>query len=411
MKKIFKGMGALALAGTMFLSMGTGVHAEALSGGKASADGGMTSVTFTVKLETEDNTPKTAFTYTIANGTAVDATATTPKIEAGVTDGAKFADAAAGKASFVVNDTEKTKTLTITLDPSKFGAAGIYRYTLTQTALSTAQTAIGITADEHEVKYLDLYVEGAGDAKKITNVILSNSNAAPTITPKADPEKDEAAYGTNKVDGFVNKFGKEDPDDPVDPSNPDGPKKVKNYEITLSKTVDGDLGDKDNPFEFTLNVKNTISDADTDLNGLTVNYTSTTGYDGAANAAASGTLTVQDAAYTVKLKHGETLVLKGVPSTIEIDLKENVAAAEGYKITSVVTDLKDKTEANVAAGSADTTGSKGTVDGKDGSIQYTNTRKAVSPTGVVVRFAPYILMAGGAVILLLANKRQKEHEA
>ena len=177
MKKLLK-----VLLVACILMGATTVSAEHLSEGKASSEDGLTSVTFDVKIESETNTPKTKFTYTVAPGTAVDATANTPKINAGPADGAKFAEGA-NAATFVVNDADKKETLTITLDPSKFTAAGIYRYTVTQADLTDAQTAIGLVADDAAVKYLDLYVENGETGKKITNVILSNNADAPTITP------------------------------------------------------------------------------------------------------------------------------------------------------------------------------------------------------------------------------------
>ncbi len=50
-------------------------------------------------------------------------------------------------------------------------------------------------------------------------------------------------------------------------------------------------------------------------------------------------------------------------------------------------------------------------DATTGTITYNNIRNAISPTGVILRYAPYIIMiAAAAVIVVMAVKSKKKNE-
>jgi hypothetical protein len=54
-----------------------------------------------------------------------------------------------------------------------------------------------------------------------------------------------------------------------------------------------------------------------------------------------------------------------------------------------------------------TTAAVGTADSK---VTVTNTLKTISPTGVVLRYAPYFIMAVAAIALVAVAKRAKRNE-
>ena len=54
----------------------------------------------------------------------------------------------------------------------------------------------------------------------------------------------------------------------------------------------------------------------------------------------------------------------------------------------------------------------GPANSKTNTLVVTNTLDEVSPTGVIVRYAPYIIMLGAAVALVvLVNKSKRHNEA
>ena len=51
------------------------------------------------------------------------------------------------------------------------------------------------------------------------------------------------------------------------------------------------------------------------------------------------------------------------------------------------------------------------TDADAGTVTFTNTLLQISPTGLVLRFAPYALMLiGGVVLLVIAMKHRKNRE-
>ena len=114
------------------------------------------------------------------------------------------------------------------------------------------------------------------------------------------------------------------------------------------------------------------------------------------------------------------VTIKGLPAGTVVKVKETTPAYELYVTSSAVTNMGTGTDtANYTAAANTYTEStyttKGTVQGNtatNGSIVYTNGRAQVSPTGLVLRIAPYalILAFGAALVIILAVRRRKEEE-
>ena len=119
------------------------------------------------------------------------------------------------------------------------------------------------------------------------------------------------------------------------------------------------------------------------------------------------------------LKGGEKITIKGLPAGTLVEVQENAVAADNYNITAKVENMDGSAaieSANYDTPASSTTHTesayttKGTVKGNttdDGAITYLNYRAAISPTGVVLRIAPYAIMLGAGVVLFIILKSRK----
>lgn len=418
MHKTFKKIGAILLALTMLFALSATAFAagpDNNEGNLGPKDGGestggtytlstekwgsaITAATFNVHFQRVDDTnaklPRTQFSYTIANGSAKAATANTPAIKAGITGGATIPTPTTDTWN-TVNDTTEIDTISLSFDKTKFSQPGVYRYTITQAELTQEQQDIGIEngdkagAHTETVLYLDVYVSKVSGELSVVAAVLLKTADAPALSHTDGSVADtlETATYSNKVDGFYNKF--------------------TTYEVTLQKVVEGDAGDTDFEFPFILLTDYTEGeDANTTIEGLEYKAEAA---DAKATCAAS--YTVKTEASGLKMKHEGKITLKGLPKKAIVKLFEDIDAGEGYLISSVATNLdaaagltKQKTDTKFTT--------MGTVNGTDGAdITYTNERNSISPTGVVLRVAPYALMLAAGFVFLLIGKRRREEES
>ena len=149
-------------------------------------------------------------------------------------------------------------------------------------------------------------------------------------------------------------------------------------ELTVSKTVTGNLADTDKEFAYTITIYNgdiPITDE------LTINK------NGTSISIANGA--------TFTLKHGETAtignIIQGYKYTIE---EANTEYAEGYKI--------EKTEDNstIVAQTEGTTITKQSLN-ENQTITYTNNKSSSVLTGVTTNTNPYIIMVTTVIALML----------
>ena len=359
--------------------------------------------------------PITQFSYSIANGSAAAGDATHPSIYAGVTDGATIPTATTDQwaAVNVGSIGDDVDTIGLSFDATKFSQPGIYRYTITQTALTDEQTAIGIengntygTASgdqDWQTLTLDVYVANVTvsgtPTLSVVAAVLQNGTTQPVLSDErgtVDGTLETATY-TTKVDGFYNCY--------------------QSYDVTLHKVVTGDAGDKNFAFPFDMqlgqNLNGTTDDANTSIEGMTITATAAD-----AKATCSATYTIATGTTiqgTITMKDSGAITLTGLPKTAIVKLMETVDAGEGYDITSVVSNMNPSTNLTDNLGgivkhhteTAFTT--EGTVDGTAGAdITYTNHRASISPTGVVLRVAPYALMLFAGIFFVILSRRRRE---
>ena len=143
--------------------------------------------------------------------------------------------------------------------------------------------------------------------------------------------------------------------------------------ITISKTVSGNMGDQSKAFAFTA-----ILSGDYTFEGVT--YSINDGEDQDAGDKVTCTFT---------LKHGQSITFKDLPIGAEFTVTETSYSEAGYvtKVGDEVTNTKTVTLAET-----------------NGSIAFVNTKDATIDTGILLDTLPYILILGvvavGAVLLI-----------
>ena len=234
------------------------------------------------------------------------------------------------------------------MDASKFTVdgvphPGVYYYTVSEKSGEVA----GVTYDSSSTRTLAVYIGNDGSVLGYTFV---NENG-----------------GTDSIksDGFTNSY-------------------VNTSDLTITKTVTGNQGDKNKAFTFTITVT-----------GTETSYTVKKGDDVAATLNADN-----DYSTTVTLKDNESVVVEGLSAADTYEVTEGTYSDYETTISnngvtaSGLTASGNMTASNVLTSAAKT-------------VAYTNDKSVSTPTGVIMNIAPYVLMvalAGGIAFFFLRRR-------
>lgn len=324
MKKIL----AMLLAVMMLLSVASVAMADEIN-----TDQQTVTIKKVYKLANAGTTsPAETFTLTqVGKGTVTDGEATSAP-DLGTITGATFAEGAA-----TVNGA--TGDITVTLP--EYTHVGVYEYTLKETAATTA----GVTY--------------YGDNIKLKVTVINDTEGNLRIAAvHAESENNALEAGKTKKDNFPNTYSA--------------------GTLKVSKTVTGNLGDKDKYFEF----KVTLTGETDKTYGET--YTVT----GGSNTANPATIKIGEET-TFQLKHGDIISIANLPYGVSYTVTET--AADGYTTTK--------------------TGNTGSINAAEQTAAFTNKKDGTIDTGVMLDSMPYVLVlavVGAAVIALIAKKRRAE---
>lgn len=310
MKKTKKLLACLIAAATMFTMGSTAFAADTTPTDQE---------TVTVKkvyMLTNEGTTSPAETFTleqVGKGSVSDSEATTAP-DLGTITGAEFAKGAA---------TVDGTTGNITVALPAYDNVGIYEYTLRE----VAGTKAGVNYYGNDIKLKVTVVNGTNGKLRIAAVHTESTG--------------------KKSDSFVNTYSA--------------------GTLDISKTVEGNLGDKDKYFEFKVTLRG--------VEGKTYeeSYAVTGGSEGASNPTS---IKIGEET-TFKLKHGDTISIKNLPYGVSYTVTETAAA--GYTTTR--------------------NGDDSTVNAADQKVEFTNTRIGDVDTGVNLTTLPYILVFAGVIVI------------
>ncbi len=277
------------------------------------------------------------------------------------------------------------KTGALTVNAEVFHQPGIYHYTV-QEVEGNYEGIVYDTALRHVYLYVNYAVDADGnltDTLEVGNVVVSKEVNGEEV--KVGGYEINNTELNNKGIEFTNNYGDDSGTDPEDPENPKPEdKNDSTHDITIGKTVTGNQGDKSKVFNFVVTVnggegeKYKVVDADGKV----------------LNALETGV------AGTYQLSHGKTIKITGLTENDSYTVVETEAGQDGYTTTYTLgegTSVKEGTDLQV-------------VTADNATYTVTNDRGVTTPTGIVLSFAPYILLVAFAGVFGVLFLRRKKEE-
>lgn len=357
LKKLFAGIVAVAMMATMAAPVFANREEFPCSD----------TLTLTKTYAVESGTsPAVSFDFTLADDT-------TKKNDYGAPEKSPLPDIKTWTLEFdpaSKGGTNETQVKTIELDFTKFGFDHVGRYYYVIEEASADAKYPGVTSDTQKV-YMTVNVrnrsEDAADGFKYYAVLRKGSNDA-----------DDKIEGK---DAFKNTYNAND--------------------LTISKTVHGDLGDLGKTFAF--KVKLDAVDGAT-YGTATIKYNAANNGvvlpDGATNPS---TIAVGSEA-TIYLKHKGEATISNLPAGVTYTVTE-LESDDAYRVSV------DVYSTTTAFNEEDKTAS-GTIVNDTNAVNFHNNHEGVLDTGVILDNAPYIalltIVAAGAVVMIMKKRRNYE---
>lgn len=454
---MFKKICALVLAIAMVLVMSsvamaadptTNTHADTYTGAgdtnaTSVANGNVIPLTKSIVFVNANSSavyePNITYTYTVTPLTITDLPENTHTVNDGTHEGYVHPgvdDGVSGVSIHFGTNVDGTDTATVTTSPTgvdiertanltvdvrKFTKPGIYRYKITESSNPAAVTDAGLTARTttgdnayNADRYLDVYIHYVDDDNNATTPeVLKMYGAVIFKSTATTAGRDNMnATTTVKTTGYKPSAA----DNLKDDTTVD---RYTTYDFSVKKTVSGRMADKKNEFPFYVNITNTIT-------GAKYTYFDDPGTgNGDAETITGAAITKGTNAKTsgLALKDGEFVKFVGVPSnqtnnlTVQVTEYNNTydkyipsVTKTGTAGSITMTSTNAATGKSMEAQSGSDSTSSFDVKGNDAAgqiITIDNNLEEISPTGVVLRVAPYVLILGAGLALLLISRRRK----
>jgi hypothetical protein len=204
------------------------------------------------------------------------------------------------------------------------------------------------------------------------------------------------------------------------------------FNVVLKKDISGAMGDKTHKFPFAVSVTNkTLGSATPDPQNLPFTYFKK---DADGNVLdADGNIATADykqsergaVVLSTSLSHNEEFFIRGLNANAKINIEETNDTSFTYAVTMTGSDdvkIINNVDAKINGGTVklDDTADRPVAVVSNTSnvfeatnidyIKISNYQNTVNPTGVVLRFAPYILMLGAAFFFVALSRRRREQE-
>ena len=272
-----------------------------------------------------------------------------------------------------------TDEVTVNFSGIEFTAPGIYRYTITE----ATPTQSGIAIEGTETRTLDVYVQYKNTASEGEPPDYSESELE--VSGYVLYNGTENISDANKSDGFTNTY--------------------TTYDLTLTKNVTGNQGDRDKYFEFTVNiagaVNGTVYTVDLSNADRSPSVDGTTKSNPASLTATEGSVTG-----TYYLKSGQSIKIQGLTEDTEYTISETSYSADGY---TTIYKIDNGTEVTSNA----TPSENNAMGTAHHTVTFTNSKSGSVPTGILLETAPYLILGAVVVaglVVLFATRRRRTRE-
>lgn len=260
-----------------------------------------------------------------------------------------------------------SETVQVNMDASAFPHAGVYVFEVTEDKTTFASN------EEHKVTYdeakyvMNVYVVNGTNGLEIKGATIANASGKKVVTGSETAEN--GFKFTNTYTRTLGTDGK--------------------AAATITNQTVGEYADMTKEFSFTLTVNKPATADDT-------TYTYAVVTDGVAGEKQIGTY--GQAISGIKLDDDDSIEIYGVVAGSKYSVTQE--PADDYKTTievnaAAATEVKDVLISDTAANTA----------------VFTNTYKDVTPTGIAMNNAPFMLMIGAAglfLLLMLVSKKRRE---
>lgn len=355
--------------------------------------GGTVTLIKQLYMEPDAEVPYIDFEFTLSSGTAVAGTANTLPVYPGPTPNLVDinGDYGFGYASFsrvspaTIVGNDKIATTNIVLDFSgvTFSEPGVYRYILTE----TANTEQYFGNDPVPTRTIDIYVNDNNGTLVVADYIVYSG----IVT--AGPSVDGTPL-TTKDDSYENYYS--------------------TYNVGASKTVTGNQGSKDQYFCVLFEICNvpvgTVLTLDTSDMELAPLANAATPYTAAQMATANGRddlpnvagqqlvaepvpghdYTAVDIIFEVYLKHGQSVMVYGIPEGLWVNIEEQDADMYGYTTTNGSLEIDSLESEQV--------------------LHIVNDRSGYVPTGIIATIGVGATIVASAVAGYVVVNRKKSNE-